>query len=153
MRTDKAGRHGSWYKDTVGKGVQVFGTMGEGRWLWLWGSLLLAWGPFEALSCPTAFGLKLEVDAINLGPRTLKLARKKKKPHHIDTDTDTHTHIVKTAIYNLCGQRPPGLCDQNSMHRWFCMESPCGEQLPAKCEQRMPGFACTVSITWSMGPQ
>ena len=29
---------------------------------------------------------------------------------------------VKNAIYYLCGQRPPGLYDQNSMHGWFCTE-------------------------------
>ena len=27
---------------------------------------------------------------------------------------------VKTAFYDLCGQRPPGLYDRNSMHGWFC---------------------------------
>ena len=34
----------------------------------------------------------------------------------------TPNTTVKTAIYNLCGQRPPCLYDRNSMHRWFCTE-------------------------------
>ena len=29
---------------------------------------------------------------------------------------------VKIAIYNLCGQRPPGLYDRNFVHGWFCTE-------------------------------
>ena len=33
-----------------------------------------------------------------------------------------YTTTIKTAIYNFCGQRPPGLYDRNSVHRWFCTE-------------------------------
>ena len=35
-----------------------------------------------------------------------------------DTQVRMYAHecTVKTAIYDLCGQRPPGLYDQNSMH-------------------------------------
>ena len=35
---------------------------------------------------------------------------------------DLGHNSVKTAIYNFCGQRPPGFYDRNFMQRWFCTE-------------------------------
>ena len=37
----------------------------------------------------------------------------------------------------------------------FVQKSLCGKQLPAKCHQRPPDFACTEPFTWSIhvGPQ
>ena len=55
---------------------------------------------------------------------------------------------MKTASYDLCGQRPPGLYDQNFVHTEdFVQESLCGEQLPAGRDQQPPDFAFTEPFT------
>ena len=66
---------------------------------------------------------------------------------------------VKTAFYDLCGQRPPGIYDQNFVYMDdFVQKSLYGERLPVQGDQRPPGFARTARAIYmymylSMGPQ
>ena len=47
----------------------------------------------------------------------------------------TNNKRVKTAIYDLCGQRPPGLYDQIPCMDDLVQKSLCGERLPAERDQ------------------
>ena len=47
-------------------------------------------------------------------------------------DLDTIEYTVKTAIYDLCGQRPPGFYYQIPCMDDFVQKSLCGERLPAQ---------------------